>query len=387
MPENWKTMKLGDLCDITMGQSPKSSFYNSEKEGMPFLQGNRTFGDKYPTFDTWTSFVTKEANAGDVIMSVRAPVGDVNITPFDMCLGRGVCSLRHKEDAQEYLYYLMRYSKESLLNRENGTVFGSVNRTDINNLEVKVPPLQQQVEIGKTLAAIDEKIENNKKINHHLAELLQVNLTKQLEAVATKHRIGDLDLTVSDHVANGSFAALKENVELVEYPDYALFLRNIDLKNDLNGERRYVTKSSYNFLKKSRLTGHEVIISNVADVGSVHRVPKLDIPMVAGNNVVFLQSQNGSLTDYLFVYFNSRLGQHDIASITSGSAQQKFNKTDFRNLEIPVLSNEIIENEITPLLHFLDNSKSEITSLMKTRDALLPKLMSGELSISDYAAK
>lgn len=168
MLEHWKIVKLGDLCDITMGQSPKSSFYNSEKEGMPFLQGNRTFGDKYPTFDTYTSFVTKEASEGDVIMSVRAPVGDVNITPLDMCLGRGVCGLRHKENAQEYLYYLMRYSKESLLNRENGTVFGSVNRADIINLEVKVPPLEQQIEIGKTLAAIDEKIENNKKINHHL---------------------------------------------------------------------------------------------------------------------------------------------------------------------------------------------------------------------------
>lgn len=168
MPENWKTMKLGELCEITMGQSPKSSFYNSEKEGMPFLQGNRTFGDKYPTFDTWTSFVTKEASAGDVIMSVRAPVGDVNITPLDMCLGRGVCGLRHKEGAQEFLYYLMRHSKESLLNRENGTVFGSVNRTDITNLEVKVPTLERQIEIGKTLAVIDAKIENNKKINHHL---------------------------------------------------------------------------------------------------------------------------------------------------------------------------------------------------------------------------
>ena len=210
-----------------------------------------------------------------------------------------------------------------------------------------------------------------------------MNLTKQLEAVTTKYRIGDLDLTVSDHVANGSFAALKENVELVESPDYALFLRNVDLKSDLNGDRRYVTKSSYDFLKKSRLSGHEVIISNVADVGSVHRVPKLNMPMVAGNNVIFLQSQNGFLTDYLYVYFISRLGQHDIASITSGSAQQKFNKTDFRNLEIPVLPNEIIENEITPLLHYLDNSKSEITSLMQTRDALLPKLMSGELSVSD----
>ena len=73
---NWKKVRLSELADITMGQSPKSDFYNSNGDGLPFLQGNRTFGDKYPTFDTWTTFVTKEAEVGDVIMSVRAPVGD-----------------------------------------------------------------------------------------------------------------------------------------------------------------------------------------------------------------------------------------------------------------------------------------------------------------------
>ena len=97
--------KLKDIVNVTMGQSPKSEFYNTTGEGVPFLQGNRTFGLKYPTFDTFTTKVTKMANAGDVIMSVRAPVGDLNITPSDVCLGRGVCSLRMKNENQEFLYY------------------------------------------------------------------------------------------------------------------------------------------------------------------------------------------------------------------------------------------------------------------------------------------
>ena len=88
--------KLEDIVDVTMGQSPKSEYYNTEGKGYPFLQGNRTFGFKYPTFDTYTTVMTKPAKAGDVIMSVRAPVGDLNITPVNMCLGRGVCSLRMK---------------------------------------------------------------------------------------------------------------------------------------------------------------------------------------------------------------------------------------------------------------------------------------------------
>lgn len=272
--------------------------------------------------------------------------------------------------------------KEWVQSFNTGSTRGNINAKTFGNMPIPYVSRKQQDLIVKTLSALDDKIAENKKINHHLAEILQVNLTQQLNEFHEKYRIGDLDLTVSDHVANGSFKSLKENVELVEKPDYALFLRNVDLKNKLNGDRRYVTESSYKFLKKSRLYGHEVIISNVADVGSVHRVPKMNMPMVAGNNVVFLQADNGLLTDYLYVYFNSRLGQHDIESITSGSAQQKFNKTDFRNLEIPILNDKIIHTQITPLLRYMDNINGEISRLIELRDSLLPKLMSGEISVT-----
>ena len=78
--------RLEDIAEITMGQSPKSQYYNTDGKGIPFLQGNRTFGFKRPIFDTYTTFVTKSAKAGDVIMSVRAPVGDINIAKCDCSL-------------------------------------------------------------------------------------------------------------------------------------------------------------------------------------------------------------------------------------------------------------------------------------------------------------
>lgn len=162
--------KLQEIVDVTMGQSPKSDFYNTERKGYPFLQGNRTFGYKYPTFDTYTTVMTKPAKAGDVIMSVRAPVGDLNITPVDMCLGRGVCSLRMKNGNQSFLYYMMKYYVPHLLKKESGTVFGSVNRNDINGLEVDIPEDEQtQRRIARYLEMIDEKIELNTAINNNLA--------------------------------------------------------------------------------------------------------------------------------------------------------------------------------------------------------------------------
>ena len=162
--------KLGDIADITMGQSPKSESYNNQGIGLPFLQGNRTFGRKNTKFDTFTTAPTKIANAGDVIMSVRAPVGDLNITPVNMCLGRGLCSLHMKNVNQSFLFYLIKYLMPELLNRENGTVFGSINRNDIYNLQVEIPSDSKlQMKIAYYLELIDDKIEINERINKNLA--------------------------------------------------------------------------------------------------------------------------------------------------------------------------------------------------------------------------
>ena len=96
IPANWKEVKLGDIVDITMGQSPKSQFYNKNKEGMPFLQGSSTFGLLYPSFEIYSSDIKKIAVNGSVLMSVRAPVGDLNIANYDICIGRGLCSINGK---------------------------------------------------------------------------------------------------------------------------------------------------------------------------------------------------------------------------------------------------------------------------------------------------
>lgn len=166
--------KLGEIVDVIMGQSPKSEFYNTDGKGYPFLQGNRTFGLKYPTFDIYTTVLTKLAEAGDVIMSVRAPVGELNITPVDMCLGRGVCSLRMKNGNQSYLFYMMKYYIPHLLQKESGTVFGSVSKRDITELEVDIiEDVEKQKKIARYLEMIDDKIELNNAINNNLEQQAQ----------------------------------------------------------------------------------------------------------------------------------------------------------------------------------------------------------------------
>lgn len=224
--------------------------------------------------------------------------------------------------------------------------------------------------------SVFEKIIHHRELfsrsNDNLTQISLLNLANMIKNKSYEiHKISDLDIIISDHVANGSFKALKENVTYYDENNYALFLRNIDFKNRLDGANRYIDKESYNYLKKSHLFGGEVVISNVADVGTIHRVPFINRPMVIGNNQIFIKSVHSFLTEYLYVYFKSYWGQNSIFSITSGSAQQKFNKTDFRALEIPIPSPNWILTNIRPFILAKDKIFNETKSLEQLKKNLL----------------
>jgi type I restriction enzyme S subunit len=166
---SWKKVKLKDIAKITMGQSPKSEYYNNNKEGLPFLQGNKTFGDKYPTYDKYTSFYIKIAKPNDVLISVRAPVGDLNISQDKICIGRGLCAISMNNKNNEFLYYLLKANIKKLINSETGTIFGSINKNDIENFTIEVPNDEYiQNKIVKILKNLDSKIYYNKKINQNI---------------------------------------------------------------------------------------------------------------------------------------------------------------------------------------------------------------------------
>lgn len=193
--------------------------------------------------------------------------------------------------------------------------------------------------------------------------------------------VGDF-INVVDYVANGSFATLKENVTLLTEPDYAIYIRTTDFNSGFSKELRYVDKSAYDFLAKSVLIGNEVIISNVGDVGTVFRSPSwLGMPMTLGSNAIALK--NYDIPHYLYLYFSSHKGQHDISSIVTGSAQLKFNKTNFRSLKVLIPNNSLLtkfEKFVFPIFEKIDANMAENLKLAEIRDLLLPRLLSGDFN-------
>ncbi len=142
----------------------------------------------------------------------------------------------------------------------------------------------------------------------------------------------------TDYVANGSFASLKKNVQYRNSRDHAVLVRTVDFNNSWNGDYVWVDRAAYAFLRKSSLEVGDLVLSNVGSVGVVFRVPDLGQPMTLGPNSVLCRARDRNRLDqrFLYYFFTSNHGQQLLRSITSGSVQAKFNKTDFRAVELPL---------------------------------------------------
>ena len=140
LPEGWRMGTLSEISDITMGQSPDGETYNIDGEGMILYQGRTDFGRRFPTARVFTTSPTRYAKEGDILLSVRAPVGDLNIAPHNCCIGRGLASLRSKIGVQGYLYYqLLNLTDVFNVSDNEGTIFGSINKIDLYNIETVIP--------------------------------------------------------------------------------------------------------------------------------------------------------------------------------------------------------------------------------------------------------
>ena len=160
MPKGWEIKKLGEVCKVIAGQSPKSKYYNNKGDGLPFYQGKKEFTEKFIGEPTkWTTKITKEAIKDDVLMSVRAPVGPINFATQKICIGRGLASIRAgKQIDKEFLFnFLLKHEDEIVENA--GAVFNSINKKQIEEIPIPIPPLPEQKRIvailDRAFSAID----------------------------------------------------------------------------------------------------------------------------------------------------------------------------------------------------------------------------------------
>lgn len=411
---------LGDLYDISSGISKNKEQFGS---GYPFLSFKTVFNytiiptDLKDLAQTTLSEQNKYSILyGDVFLTRTSETANelgmssVALKDYPQATFNGFTKrLRPKKGVMEFIdpkfiaYYLRSKDFRNQIDSISVlTTRASLNQGMIEKLTITVPNIETQKKIAAILSALDEKIATNRAINDNLQQQAVLLFKKwfiefdnssknMLETrfglVPESFKLlknGELPLVVTDYVANGSFASLKANVTLYQEPNYAYFIRNTDLKSGTF--EVFVDEHSYNFLSKSTLYGGEIIISNVGDVGSVFLCPKLDKPMTLGNNIIMLRPEQENLRYYLYIWFKWLYGQSLIQGIKGGSAQPKFNKTDFKNLPIFLPPDDLLEQFhqiVKPMFELINENNTENQALTRSRETILPRLMSGELDVSD----
>jgi type I restriction enzyme S subunit len=189
---SWSLGVLSDIAEITMGQSPKGDTYNEEGVGTVFFQGRAEFGFRFPTRRLYTTDPKRMAQSNDVLLSVRAPVGDLNVAIEPCCIGRGLGAIHSKDGHQSFVLYTMFALRQKLdMFNSEGTVFGSINRDALNSMEIVIPSVDEMDRFEGIVAPMDAAIRNN---YNEICRLEAIRDTLLPRLMSGELDVSDLDL-------------------------------------------------------------------------------------------------------------------------------------------------------------------------------------------------
>jgi type I restriction enzyme S subunit len=362
MSNQWQFTSIGDICTVISGQSPMGKFYNKKGTGLPFYQGKKEFTERFlgePT--TWTTQTTKEALADDILMSVRAPVGPVNISTEKICIGRGLAAIRpSKNILRDFLFYFfIHYQKELVGNA--GAVFNSINKTQINKIQIPIPPLPEQQRIVEILDqsfdAIDQAIANTEKNLNNAKDLFESQLNQN---DSKKIELGNLV-----QIRTGRLNANAANEDGI-YPFFTC-AKEIYKINEFAFDTEAIL-----------LAGNNA----VGDFNVKHYKGKFN----AYQRTYVITINNTDLILYRHLYYQL-LKSLKIFKSQSVGANTKFLKLDMiKKLPISLPSLELQNEFVNKLDYLLENSlklesiyKQKLSALAELKQSILHKAFQGDL--------
>ena len=291
--DDWKQRKLGDVCEVTMGQSPDGSTYSDEPSDYILVQGNADLKDGWVVPRVWTSQKTKTAQAGDLIMSVRAPVGAMGKTAYDIVIGRGVATIK----GNEFIYQtLVKYDADGYWKKlAAGSTFESVNSNEVKGAIINVPQdIEEQKKIGEYFLNLDHLITLHQQKITRLIKLKKAMLEKMFPKKGSvipeirfngfanaweQRKLGD--------IADVTKLAGFEFTEHVVYSDEGniIALRGLNIKNGqlILDDVKYIDGSNFSKLSRSKLFINDIMFTYVGTVGEVAIIKENDRFYLAPN--------------------------------------------------------------------------------------------------------
>ncbi|WP_243471556.1 restriction endonuclease subunit S [Winogradskyella sp. MH6] len=200
LPEGWEKVKLVECANLIMGQSPKSEFYNNEEKGLPFHQGVKDYGFRFPTNSSWSTQGNRIAKENSILFSVRAPVGRLNVALEEIIIGRGLAAINHKKGWNSLLLYQLQniFYEDNLMG--GGAIYNSVTKKDVQDIEIISATKDIHIKYNDFSSNVDKQIKNLTKQNLHLKEARDILLPRLMSGMidVEKLDVGSLKYEVND---------------------------------------------------------------------------------------------------------------------------------------------------------------------------------------------
>ena len=361
--------RLDQICTLNMGQSPDSSSYNENNEGMPFFQGNADFGKIHPKVRVWCSSPTKIAHEGDVLISVRAPIGALNIADRECCIGRGLAALTVNEELcnKDYLWFAIASKVDELNSKGTGSTFKAISKNVLAETDIPLPCLAEQLKIARKLAKVDDMIALRKE---QLAKLDQLVKSRFVELFIGK---GYPTKTVDEvSLGKGEYGAQSASVE--HDPTRPRYVRITDINDDGTLNDDVVASINPADDEQYKLEYGDFMFARMgATVGKTYA-------FVEGNQIfagyLIRYRLNQTLINPRYLFWYTRLDEYWnwVKLNQSGAAQPGINAKKYGSLQIPLPSIEE-QNAFAAFVEQTDKTKLTIKTSLDKLEVMKKSLM------------
>ena len=392
----WLKTSLIDIVELIGGGTPKTSkaeYWGGNINWLSVKDFNNENRYVYSTEKTITeeglnNSSTKLLRKDDIIISARGTVGELAMIPFPMAFNQSCYGIRAKDGINStFLYYLIKHSVRKLKAMTHGSVFDTITRNTFANIEVSIPNIETQQRVAKMLADIDDKVENNQRINNNLEQQAQAIFKSwfvDFDPFGGNRPIDWITGIVDDlgaEIICGKTPSTKKkeyyggNTPFITIPDMHGCVYNVSTE-------RYLSAAGVASQPKKTLPHNTVCISCIGTAGLVTLVSEKSQSNQQINSII---PKEGISAYYIYLLMQTlsetinKLGQ-------SGSTIVNLNKTQFGKIPVTIPSEQVLCNFDTlckPLFEMILSNQKENIKLANLRDTLLPKLMSGELDVSD----
>lgn len=372
----WPMVRLGDVCTINMGQSPSSESYNDENDGIPFYQGNADFGEIHPKARLYCNKPIKIANKNDVLLSVRAPIGALNIANEKCCIGRGLCAITEKENISyyKYIYYVLKRKTTELIAKGTGSTFKAINKSSLLSVQIPLPPINIQKYIADILDKTQEIIDSYKKQLAELDILIKAVFYEMFGDPVTNEK-GLKAAKIKDFFVVKSGSTPNRNRNEYWKDGTIPWIKTTEIKeNHIYSSEEYITELAAKECRLTRMPKGTILVAMYGQGQTRGRTAKLMVDATINQACAALVKKKDNI-NVDFVWHFLMISYEQLRSLGRGGNQPNLNKSLVENFEI-LIPDISFQTKFADIVTKIEEQKALVKQAITESEHLFNSLMS-----------